>query len=151
MDADPAGTSHRPTSCMDATSKTSMPVERVAFARERPDRVCGDAADPSAPELVECLVDDDAVQPRPERAPVVVLLPSLPSASECLVRRIDRLVGVAQDRVGDPVDVRRMVSVREVDGAVPFAAHNISTNGGRDSLRTECGRSVPSPKKVPFG
>ena len=70
------------------------------------------------------------MQPAAQRSLAVVLVPALPRARERVVRRVERLVRVAQDAVGDPVDVVGVVPVGPIRGAIPLGLdHGLPTGG----------------------
>jgi hypothetical protein len=117
-----------------------VPVHRRLDGSDRgpPEQRQRQPADPPAPELVEREVDDDPVQPALERALAVVLVPALPGAGERVVGRVERLVRVAQDAVGDAVHVVCVVAVGLIGGAIaPAVGHGLPTPCFGQTLRRQ--------------
>src|SRR5205814_5143328 len=96
--------------------------------RERPD------AAPAEP--IEGEVRHDPMEPGPKRTLAVVLLPALPRARERVVRGVHGIVRIAEDAVGDSIDLRGVVPVGLVDR--PIAQGGIHRHNLRAGAIDRC-------------
>ena len=124
-----------------------LPAPRRRGSRTAPRPTRGTASRPNASpaQVVERRMADDPVEPGPQRAVGCRTAPSARTPERSVVRGVHGRLAVAQDRVGDAINVIGVVPVRPVDGLAGVSSWSVTASlraGGPDPCITSSRRRV---------